>query len=62
MNPLSLIIAAVAVVLSVLMAAWALMERARANRAEERAWEASQKGADPETVDFTPRKKRPTSK
>ena len=48
MNPMiALVVAAAAVLLALLMAAWALMERGRANRAEARAWEAAQRGADP---------------
>lgn len=42
-----LIAAAIAVLLATVAVAWALMERARANRAETRAWEIAQKGGDP---------------
>ena len=41
-----------ALLLAGLMLVWALMERGRANQAEARAWELSQRGADPAQVEL----------
>jgi DNA recombination protein RmuC len=46
MNP-SLVAAIAAFALAAILLVWALLERARANRAEARAWEMSQRSADP---------------
>lgn len=43
----ALIAALIAALFAAAAVGWALMERGRANRAEARAWEAMQKGADP---------------
>ncbi len=51
MNP-SLVALLVTSLAAVAFLAWALMERARANRAEVRAWEAAQAGTDPGQLAF----------
>ncbi len=51
MNP-ALLAAIIAALAAAAFLAWALMERARANRAELRAWEAVQAGADPGQLAF----------
>jgi len=51
MNP-ALLAAVIAAFAAAAFLAWALMERARANRAELRAWEAVQAGADPGQLAF----------
>lgn len=53
MNPqIALLVAAVAVVLALVMALWALNERRRADRAEARAWELSNRGPDETQVEI----------
>ena len=49
---LAVVLAIVATAVAGLMLAWALMERARANRAEMRAFQAAQAGADPVQLAF----------
>jgi DNA recombination protein RmuC len=51
MNP-EMIIALAAGIVALIAIAWALMERGRANRAEQRAWSLSKRGMDPSQMEL----------